>query len=295
MPKNLLSVGDNPTLATMMAEAKKQPILSHEEETRLAVQWRDCQVEAARTKLAKSHLRLVISIASKMARHGMSVIDLVGEGNLGLLRAIDKFEPERGFRLSTYAMYWIRAQIQEHILKNWSLVKLGGTADARRLFFQLRRIKQRLGIFEDVELSPNQAAAIAKESGTSSTDVIYMNRRLAGTDASLNVGLFDDDGGEWVDTLISSDPTPYEIAANDQQQSFRQMVIGGALDMLTPREKHIIEARHLGDAAMTLEQLGQFYGLTRERIRQIEAKALKKITAHIQASVPCAQTMLLAA
>ena len=261
------------------------PVLKAEEEYTLAKRWEEHgDVEAAH-ELVTSHLRLVAKIAMSYRGYGLPVADLVSEGNIGLMKAVRKFEPEKGFRLSTYAMWWIRAAITEYILKSWSLVKLGTVAAQKKMFFSLRKLKGRLKIMDNGELSPDQAAVLAKELDVSESDVIGMNRRLAARDLSLNAPVSEDNATEFQDTLVDESPTPEALAAEGEELNYRKGLLRDALQDLPVRERHIFTERRLKDEPVTLEELGKIYGISRERVRQLEVRALEKVTNAIEASV----------
>jgi RNA polymerase sigma-32 factor len=255
------------------------PVLSEEEEYMLAVRWREQgDVESAH-KLVTSHLRLVAKIAMGYRGYGVPVADLISEGNIGLMKAIKKFEPERGFRLATYAMWWIRAAITEYILRSWSMVKMGTLAAQKKLFFSLRRIKRQLNIFDGEELEPENAKRLAKHFDIGVDDVVVMNRRLAVRDISLNAPAKRDqeDGIEIQDLLTDGGPTPEHLAADSEELRHRRALLGRALDKLPERERHILAERWLKEEPTTLEELGTVYGISRERVRQLEARALDKV------------------
>ena len=261
------------------------PVLKAEEEYMLAKRWKDRgDVEAAH-EMVTSHLRLVAKIAMSYRGYGLPVADLVSEGNIGLMKAVRKFEPERGFRLSTYAMWWIRAAITEYILKSWSLVKLGTVAAQKKMFFSLRKLKGRLKIMDNGELSPDQAAILAKELNVSESDVIGMNRRLASRDLSLNAPVSEDNGTEFQDTLVDDSPSPETLLADGEELNYRKGLLRDAMQILPARERHILTERRLKDEPITLEQLGKTYGISRERVRQLEVRALEKVTNAIEDSV----------
>ena len=261
------------------------PVLKAEEEYMLAKRWTEHDDVEAAHKLVTSHLRLVAKIAMGYRGYGLPVADLVSEGNIGLMKAVKKFEPERGFRLSTYAMWWIRAAITEYILKSWSLVKLGTVAAQKKMFFSLRKLKGRLKIMDSGELSPDQAAVLAKELDVSESDVIGMNRRLAARDLSLNAPVSEDNATEFQDTLVDESPTPEALAADGEELNYRKGLLRDALQVLPARERHIFTERRLKDEPITLEELGKTYGISRERVRQLEVRALEKVTNAIEESV----------
>jgi len=265
------------SLNTYLREAWKFPILSADEEYMLAKRFQDSGDVDAAHKLVTSHLRLVAKIAMGYKGYGLPVADLISEGNVGLMKAVKKFEPEKGFRLSTYAMWWIRASVTEYILQSWSMVRLGTMAAQKKLFFSLRRTKQKLSIVDNGELTPDQAQAIADETNATTDEVLQLNRRLSSRDMSLNAPLSIDEGGEHQDMLEDERPNPEAIAASTQMQSMRSEVVGDALNELNQRDRDIFERRHLSDEPPTLEELGAEYGISRERVRQLEARAFKKV------------------
>src|SRR3954453_16758970 len=265
-----------------LAEIKKFPILTPEEEYMLAKRWTEHQDTDAAARLVNSHLRLVAKIAMGYRGYGLPLAELISEGNIGLMQGVKKFEPERGFRLATYAMWWIRASIQEFILRAWSLVKMGTTANQKKLFFNLRRMKKQINAFEEGDLKPHDVTKIATDLGVTEDEVVSMNRRMAmGVDTSLNVSLKGDEGGEsqWQDFLVDSGPLQDELIADDQESQVRHDLLMTALESLNDREKHILMERRLTDEPKTLEELSQVYGVSRERIRQIEVRAFEKLQA----------------
>jgi RNA polymerase sigma-32 factor len=285
MPKNnVVSIpasGGEAGLNRYLAEIKKFPILAPEEEYMLAKRWREHGDTDAAAKLVNSHLRLVAKIAMGYRGYGLPVSELISEGNIGLMQGVKKFEPDRGFRLATYAMWWIRASIQEFILRSWSLVKMGTTAAQKKLFFNLRRMKNQIEAFEEGDLKPADVAKIAKDLGVSEEEVVSMNRRMGmGGDTSLNAPLRDTEGeGQWQDFLVDSGPLQDELIAEDQESRVRHDLLMDALETLNDREKHILTERRLTDEPKTLEELSQVYDVSRERIRQIEVRAFEKLQA----------------
>jgi RNA polymerase sigma-32 factor len=280
--KNLVSIpatGGEIGLNRYLAEIKKFPILAPEEEYMLAKRWREHEDTDAAAKLVNSHLRLVAKIAMGYRGYGLPVSELISEGNIGLMQGVKKFEPDRGFRLATYAMWWIRASIQEFILRSWSLVKMGTTAAQKKLFFNLRRMKNQIEAFEEGDLKPADVAKIAKDLGVSEEEVVSMNRRMGmGGDTSLNAPLQSTEGeGQWQDFLVDSGPLQDELIAEDQESRVRHDLLMDALETLNDREKHILTERRLVDEPKTLEELSQVYGVSRERIRQIEVRAFEKL------------------
>ncbi|MBT3557820.1 MAG: RNA polymerase sigma factor RpoH [Rhodospirillales bacterium] len=257
----------------------KFPILDRDEEYMLAERFRSHGDSNAAHKLVTSHLRLVAKIAMKFKGYGLPMADLVSEGNIGLMKAVKKFEPERGFRLSTYAMWWIKASITEHILKSWSLVKLGTVASQKKLFFSLRGIKSRLNIMDGGELTNEQADKVAEITGVASHDVKHMNQRLAARDYSLNATVGNEDDGtvEYLDTLVDGGLTPEARLATSEEFSARNSLLQDALAALPDREREIFTERRLSDDPKTLEELGGVYGVSRERIRQLEVRAFDKV------------------
>ncbi len=277
-PATIPASGGEAGLNRYLAEIKKVPSLAPEEEFMLAKRWREQGDTDAAAKLVNSHLRLVAKIAMGYRGYGLPVSELISEGNIGLMQGVKKFEPDRGFRLATYAMWWIRASIQEFILRSWSLVKMGTTAAQKKLFFNLRRMKNRIEAFEDGDMKPEDVAKIAKDLGVSEDDVISMNRRMAmGGDTSLNVPLRDDSEGSWQDFLVDSEPLQDERVADAEETRIRHDLLIEAMDSLNDRERHILTERRLTDEPKTLEELSQVYDVSRERIRQIEVRAFEKL------------------
>jgi RNA polymerase sigma-32 factor len=246
----------------------------------LAKRWREHGDTEAAAKLVNSHLRLVAKIAMGYRGYGLPVSELISEGNIGLMQGVKKFEPDRGFRLATYAMWWIRASIQEFILRSWSLVKMGTTAAQKKLFFNLRRMKNQIEAFEEGDLKPQDVKKIATDLGVTEDEVISMNRRMAmGGDTSLNVTMKGDEGSEsqWQDFLVDSGPLQDERVAEAEESRVRHELLVDAMESLNDREKHILTERRLTDDPKTLEELSQVYGVSRERIRQIEVRAFEKL------------------
>ena len=282
--KRLVSIpasGGEAGLNRYLTEIKKFPILAPEDEYMLAKRWREHGDTDAAAQLVNSHLRLVAKIAMGYRGYGLPVSELISEGNIGLMQGVKKFEPERGFRLATYAMWWIRASIQEFILRSWSLVKMGTTAAQKKLFFNLRRMKNQIDAFEEGDLKPADVAKIATDLGVTEEEVVSMNRRMGhGGDTSLNAPLRDTDGeGQWQDFLVDSGPLQDEIIADDEERRVRHDLLTEAMGSLNDREKHILTERRLIDEPKTLEDLSQVYGVSRERIRQIEVRAFEKLQA----------------
>jgi RNA polymerase sigma-32 factor len=278
VPATIPASGGEAGLNRYLAEIKKFPILTPEEEYMLAKRWTEHQDTDAAARLVNSHLRLVAKIAMGYRGYGLPLAELISEGNIGLMQGVKKFEPERGFRLATYAMWWIRASIQEFILRSWSLVKMGTTAAQKKLFFNLRRMKNRIEAFEEGDLKPEDVKKIATDLGVSEEDVVSMNRRMAmGGDTSLNVPLRDDSEGSWQDFLVDSEPLQDERVAEAEETRLRHDLLVEAMESLNERERHILTERRLTDEPKTLEELSQVYDVSRERIRQIEVRAFEKL------------------
>ncbi len=274
---SLLSPDNN--LGRYLDHIKKFPMLDADEEYVLAKDWLDKQNTKAAHKLVTSHLRLVAKIAMGYRGYGLPVADLIAEGNIGMMHAVKKFDPEKGFRLATYAMWWIKAAIQEFVLKSWSQVKIGTTASQKKLFFNLRKIKGKINALEDGDLSPNQVNHIAKTLNVAEDDVISMNRRMLGGDHSLNSQINRNDGeeAEWQDLLSDERDNQETQFVNNQERNIRNKMMVEALEHLKLREKDIIIKRRLIDIPKTLEELSQEYKVSRERVRQIEARAFEKL------------------
>ncbi|MCR6631738.1 MAG: RNA polymerase sigma factor RpoH [Magnetospirillum sp.] len=275
-------IGQDGGLAKYLGEIRTFPVLEAEEEFMLAKRWVDYQDTQAAHKLVTSHLRLVAKIAMGYRHYGLPMADLISEGNVGLMRAVKKFDPDKGFRLSTYAMWWIKASLNEFVLNSWSLVKIGTLAAQKKLFFNLRRIKARLNLMDAGDLAPEAVSTIARELDVDESDVVSMNRRMAGRDASLNVPL-GESGTEAV-TLLPDEADDQETTyAKREELKQGRSLIARALDTLTEREREIFVERRLKDDPVTLEELGTRYGVSRERIRQIEVKAFDKVREIVQA------------
>jgi RNA polymerase sigma-32 factor len=258
------------------------------EEYMLAKRWKEHQDAEAAQKLVTSHLRLVARIAMGYRGYGLPIGEVISEGNVGLMQAVKRFDPDRGFRLATYAMWWIRASIQEYILRSWSLVKMGTTAAQKKLFFNLRRAKGQLQALEEGDLRPDQVKAIAKKLGVPEEDVISMNRRLGG-DSSLNAPIrADAESGEWQDWLVDDSPDQEERLAESEELDQRRAFLANALTTLNDRERRIFEARRLTDEPATLEDLSTEFGVSRERIRQIEVRAFEKVQKAVQKAAKAA-------
>jgi len=273
------------SLNRYLAEIKKFPVLTAEQEYMLAKRYQEHGDPEAAAQLVSSHLRLVAKIAMGYRGYGLPLADLISEGNVGLMQGVKKFDPDRGFRLATYAMWWIKASIQEFILRSWSLVKMGTTAAQKKLFFNLRRMKKQLEAYEDADLSPEDVARIATDLGVPEAEVVNMNRRMMlGGDASLNVALRgDEDGsGQWQDWLVDDRPLQDETVAEAEEWQLRQEMLAEAMQSLNERERHILTERRLTDNPQTLEELSQEYDVSRERIRQIEVRAFEKLQKAMQ-------------
>ena len=264
-------------LTRYLQEIRKFPLLEPDEEYMLAKRWREHgDVEAAH-RLVTSHLRLVAKIAMGYRGYGLPVAELISEGNVGMMQAVKRFDPERGFRLATYAMWWIRAAIQEYVLHSWSLVKMGTTASQKKLFFNLRKLKGQLQAVEDGDLSPENVKEISETLNVPEEDVIQMNRRMSGADQSLNAPLRADSEGEWQDWLVDERENQETRIGESQELTRRRQMLGSAMEQLNDRERHIITERRLKDDPSTLEELSQQYGISRERVRQIEVRAFEKL------------------
>ena len=278
VPATIPALGGEQSLNRYLAEIKKFPILAPEQEYMLAKRFQEHGDTEAAAQLVTSHLRLVAKIAMGYRGYGLPVSELISEGNIGLMQGVKKFEPDRGFRLATYAMWWIRASIQEFILRSWSLVKMGTTAAQKKLFFNLRRMKARLDAFEDGDLTPENVHKIATDLGVTEADVVSMNRRMAmGGDTSLNVPMREDGEGQWQDWLADDAPLQDSVVADQQEADVRHDMLVSAMEDLNDREKHILTERRLTDDPKTLEELSQVYGVSRERVRQIEVRAFEKL------------------
>lgn len=287
-------ISEDGGLAKYLGDIRAFPVLEAEEEFMLAKRWVDYEDTAAAHKLVTSHLRLVAKIAMGYRHYGLPMADLISEGNVGLMRAVKKFDPDKGFRLSTYAMWWIKASLNEFVLNSWSLVKIGTLAAQKKLFFNLRRIKARLKLLEAGDLAPEHVTAIARELDVGEDDVVSMNRRMAGRDSSLNVPL-GESGTEAVALLPDQSDNQEAAYAHREEMTQGRGLIARALDTLSEREREIFVERRLKDEPMTLEELGGRYGVSRERIRQIEAKAFDKVRAIVQAGFVAPKALLPAA
>lgn len=271
-------------LSRYLDEIRKFPMLKPDEEFMLAKSWREQDDRNAAHRLVTSHLRLVAKIAMGYRGYGLPIGEVVSEGNVGLMQAVKRFEPDKGFRLATYAMWWIKASIQEYILRSWSLVKMGTTANQKKLFFNLRKAKSKISALDEGDLRPDQVKVIATKLGVPEQDVIDMNRRLGG-DASLNAPLREEGEGEWQDWLVD-DQTDQEVRLVESQESSNRLgALRDALSVLNPRERRIFEARRLVDDPITLEALSEEFGVSRERVRQIEVRAFEKVQDAVKAAL----------
>jgi len=271
-------------LARYLTQIRRFPMLEPQEEYMLAKRWREHEDPGAAHKLVTSHLRLVAKIAMGYRGYGLPISEVVSEGNVGLMQAVKRFEPDKGFRLATYAMWWIRASIQEYILRSWSLVKMGTTASQKKLFFNLRRAKSQISALDDGDMRPDQVKTIARRLGVSEKDVIDMNRRMSG-DASLNSPLREASEGEWQDWLVDDAASQEHNLAEREETGNRLAALRAALGVLNPRERRIFEARRLADEPMTLEALSDEFDISRERVRQIEVRAFEKIQSAVKAGI----------
>jgi RNA polymerase sigma-32 factor len=264
-------------LTRYLEEIRRFPMLEPQEEYMLAKSWREHGDRDAAHRLVTSHLRLVAKIAMGYRGYGLPIAEVISEGNVGLMQAVKRFEPEKGFRLATYAMWWIKASIQEYILRSWSLVKMGTTANQKKLFFNLRKAKSKISALDEGDLRPDQVQTIAKRLGVTEQDVIDMNRRLGG-DVSLNSPIREDgDSGEWQDWLVDDSQSQESVLADSEEFDNRRKALGSALSVLNDRERRIFEARRLAEDPITLEELAAEFGVSRERVRQIEVRAFEKV------------------
>jgi len=274
----LPSLGGEQSLNRYLTEIKKFPVLSAEQEYMLAKRYQEHQDPEAAAQLVTSHLRLVAKIAMGYRGYGLPVSELISEGNIGLMQGVKKFEADRGFRLATYAMWWIKASMQEFILRSWSLVKMGTTAAQKKLFFNLRRMKKNLDAYEDGDLRAEDVRKIATDLGVSETEVVNMNRRMMmGGDASLNISFNEDGEGQWQDMLLDDRPLQDETVADAEEASLRHALLTEAMGSLNDRERDILTRRRLIEDPQTLEELSQEYNVSRERVRQIEVRAFEKL------------------
>ena len=264
-------------LTRYLEEIRRFPMLEPQQEYMLAKSWKEHGDREAAHQLVTSHLRLVAKIAMGYRGYGLPISEVISEGNVGLMQAVKRFEPDKGFRLATYAMWWIKASIQEYILRSWSLVKMGTTANQKKLFFNLRKAKSKISALQEGDLRPDQVGLIAKRLGVTEQDVIDMNRRLGG-DASLNAPIRDDgESGEWQDWLADDSESQESVMAEHEELDNRRKALSSALEVLNDRERRIFEARRLADEPVTLEDLAAEFGVSRERVRQIEVRAFEKV------------------
>jgi RNA polymerase sigma-32 factor len=277
-------------LSRYLEEIRRFPMLEPQEEYMLAKSWREHGDRPAAHRLVTSHLRLVAKIAMGYRGYGLPISEVISEGNVGLMQAVKRFEPEKGFRLATYAMWWIKAAIQEYILRSWSLVKMGTTANQKKLFFNLRKAKSKISALEEGDLRPDQVKLIAKRLGVTEQDVVDMNRRLGG-DVSLNAPIREDgDSGEWQDWLVDDVSDQETRLAESEESDNRRKALGDALSVLNDRERRIFEARRLADDPITLEDLAAEFGVSRERVRQIEVRAFEKVQRAVKSRIAAMET-----
>lgn len=282
---NLPVISPEGSLTSYLHEIRKFPMLKPDEEFMLAKSWTEHGDTDAAHKLVTSHLRLVAKIAMGYRGYGLPVGDLISEGNVGMMQAVKRFDPDKGFRLATYAMWWIKASIHEYILRSWSLVKIGTTAAQKKLFFNLRRIKGQLEAVDEGDLHPDHVTEIASRLDVKEDEVVQMNRRMAGGDHSLNAPMRADIEGEWQDWLVDEDTPDQETAyANSEEMNYRRELMADAMNALNEREQHIISERRLSDSPKTLEELSKVYSISRERVRQIEARAFEKLQLAMQSA-----------
>jgi RNA polymerase sigma-32 factor len=274
---NLPTLSPEGSLSSYLQQIRTYPMLEANQEYMLAKAWVEHEDSDAAHQMVTSHLRLVAKIAMGYRGYGLPVADLISEGNVGMMQAVKRFDPERGFRLATYAMWWIRASIQEYILRSWSLVKIGTTAAQKKLFFNLRRVKGQIEAVEEGDLTPENVAKIAEKLSVAENEVISMNRRMSAHDHSLNAPLKADAEGEWQDWLVDEEPDQETTTADNEERSQRLELLANAMEGLNERERNILSERRLADPAKTLEQLSVEYGVSRERIRQIEVRAFEKV------------------
>ena len=281
---NLPVLSGDVTLSNYLNEIKKFPMLSAEEEYTLATRLNVHGDTEAAHQLVTSHLRLVAKLAMGYKGYGLPITDIISEGNVGLMQAVQKFDPEKGFRLATYALWWVKAAMQEYILRSWSLVKIGTTAVQKKLFFNLRKAKNQIQAYEDGDLNPENLEKISKQLNVPEKEVVNMNRRMAGADPSLNAKVASDDGSltEWQDWLVEESPNQEEEFAEQEEDGIRKKLISESLKVLNERELDIIQTRRLEETPTTLEELSEKYGISRERVRQIEVRALEKIKEEIE-------------
>jgi len=284
MAATLPIVGSEGNLARYLQEIRRFPMLAPEEEFMLAKRWREHEDTEAAHKLVTSHLRLVAKIAMGYRGYGLPLNELISEGNVGMMQAVKRFDPDRGFRLATYAMWWIRAAIQEYILHSWSLVKIGTTAAQKKLFFNLRKLKGQLQAIEEGDMAPETVTKIATELDVPEADVVSMNRRLASPDHSLNAPLRAEGEGEWQDWLVDDRDDQETALADSEELGKRRKLLSKAMGALNERERHILTERRLREEPTTLEDLSQHYNISRERVRQIEVRAFEKLQKAIKSA-----------
>jgi len=283
--RGLPALSSDAGLSRYLSEIRKFPLLTPEDEFMFAKRLKEHGDPEAARRLVTSHLRLVAKIAMGYRGYGLPVSEIVSEGNVGLMQAVKRFEPDKGFRLATYAMWWIKASIQEYILRSWSLVKMGTTANQKKLFFNLRKAKSKISALDEGDLHPDQVKTIARRLGVTDQDVIDMNRRLSG-DASLNAPIRDDgEAGEWQDWLVDTSPNQEAMMAEHEEFDHRREALNGAIQVLNPRERRIFEARRLAEEPMTLEDLAAEFGVSRERVRQIEVRAFEKVQTAVKGTI----------
>ena len=277
-------------LTRYLEEIRRFPMLEPQEEFMLAKRWKEHGDRDAAHRLVTSHLRLVAKIAMGYRGYGLPISEVISEGNVGLMQAVKRFEPDKGFRLATYAMWWIKASIQEYILRSWSLVKMGTTANQKKLFFNLRKAKSKISALQEGDMRPDQVKLIAKRLGVTDQDVVDMNRRLGG-DASLNAPIRDDgESGEWQDWLADNSESQETVMAEHEELDNRRQALTSALDVLNERERRIFQARRLADDPVTLEELAEEFGVSRERVRQIEVRAFEKVQKAVKNRVAAMET-----
>jgi RNA polymerase sigma-32 factor len=275
-------------LSRYLTEIRKFPLLSPEDEYMFAKRWKEHEDPEAARRMVTSHLRLVAKIAMGYRGYGLPISEIVSEGNVGLMQAVKRFDPDKGFRLATYAMWWIRASIQEYVLRSWSLVKMGTTAAQKKLFFNLRKAKNNIGAIEEGDLTPDHTTKLADQLGVTETEVTEMNRRLSGGDASLNAPLRSESESEWQDWLADDTADQETRLAEREEMGDRHELLVTAMKDLTDRERDILQARRLQDEPATLEELSQKYGVSRERVRQIEVRAFEKLQSGMKAAMTAA-------
>jgi len=275
-------------LSRYLTEIRKFPLLSPEDEYMFAKRWKEHEDPEAARRMVTSHLRLVAKIAMGYRGYGLPISEIVSEGNVGLMQAVKRFDPDKGFRLATYAMWWIRASIQEYVLRSWSLVKMGTTAAQKKLFFNLRKAKNNIGAIEEGDLTPEHVATLSDQLGVTATEVTEMNRRLSGGDASLNAPLRSESESEWQDWLADDTADQETRLAEREEMGDRHELLVSAMKDLTDRERDILQARRLQDEPATLEELSQKYGVSRERVRQIEVRAFEKLQHGMKAAMTAA-------